>query len=89
MFRDAQTYSIWNKEELPQQWKEFYYYKRGDKTECSIFTGISLLPATYKILSILLLLRLIPPYIDKIIEDNQSTVSLLVFAFLFSLHKQQ
>jgi hypothetical protein len=31
-------YSIWNKEELPQQWKESVIvpiYKKGDKTDCN------------------------------------------------------
>jgi len=43
--------SIWNKEELPQQWKESIIvpvYKKGDKTEYSNYRGISLLPTTYK-----------------------------------------
>jgi hypothetical protein len=45
--------SVWNKEELPQQWKECIFvliYKNGDKTKNSDFRGISLLPTTYKIL---------------------------------------
>jgi hypothetical protein len=32
------TCSIWNKEELPQQWKEYIIvpiYKKGDKTDCN------------------------------------------------------
>ena len=36
---------IWNKEELPEEWKESIIvpiYKRGDKTECSTYRGISL-----------------------------------------------
>jgi hypothetical protein len=38
--------SIWNKEELPDQWKESILvpvYKKGDKTDCSNYRGISLL----------------------------------------------
>jgi hypothetical protein len=38
--------SIWSKEELPDQWKESItvpIYKKGDKTECSNYRGISLL----------------------------------------------
>jgi hypothetical protein len=32
---------IWNKEELPQQWKEsviLLFYKNGDKTDRSVYT---------------------------------------------------
>jgi hypothetical protein len=46
--------SIWNKEELLEQWKESIIvpiYKKGDKTDYSNYQGISLLPTTYKILS--------------------------------------
>jgi hypothetical protein len=38
--------SIWNKKELPDQWKESIIlpvYKKGDKTDCSNYRGISLL----------------------------------------------
>jgi len=48
------TKSVWNKEELPQQWKEFlitHFFRRAKKTDCSSYRGISLLPTTYKILS--------------------------------------
>jgi hypothetical protein len=36
---------IWNKEELPQQWKESIIvpiYKKGVKTDCNDYRGISL-----------------------------------------------
>ena len=39
---------VWNKEELPEQWKESIpvpVYRKGDKTDCSKYTGISLLEA--------------------------------------------
>jgi len=45
-------------------------YKKGDKTDCSICTGIALLPTMYKILSNILLLRL-TPYAVEIIGDHQ------------------
>ena len=45
-------------------------YKKADKTECSNYNGISLLPTTYTILSNILLSRL-TPYAEEIIGDNQ------------------
>jgi len=65
--------SIWNKEELPEEWKESIIvpiYKKGDKTDCSKYRGISLLPTTYKMLSNILLARL-TPYAEEIIGDHQ------------------
>ena len=50
--------SILNKEELPEEWKESIIvpiHKKGDKTDCNNYRGISLLPTTYKILSNILL----------------------------------
>jgi hypothetical protein len=66
--------SIWNKEELPDQWKESIIlpvHKKGDKTDCNNYHGISLLSTSYKIISNILLSRL-SPYIDKFIGDHQS-----------------
>jgi hypothetical protein len=43
--------SIWNKEELPEERKEsitVLIYKKGNKTDCSNYRGISLLPNAYK-----------------------------------------
>jgi hypothetical protein len=65
--------SIWNKEELPDQWKKSIIvpvYKKGDKTDCSNYRGISLLSTTYKILSNILLSRL-TRYAEEIIGDLQ------------------
>jgi hypothetical protein len=64
---------IWNKEELPHQWKESTVvpiHRKGDKTDCSNYRGISLLSTSYKILSNILLARLMP-YADEIIGDHQ------------------
>jgi len=65
--------SIWNKEELPEEWKESIIvsvYKKGDKTDCNNYRGISLLPTMYKMLSNILLSRLIP-YAEEVIGDHQ------------------
>jgi hypothetical protein len=39
--------SIWNKEELPDQWKDLHIivpiYKKGGKTDCSNYGAISVL----------------------------------------------
>jgi len=59
---------------LPEDWNESInvpIYKKVDKTDCSNYNGISLLPTTYKILSNILLLRL-TPYANEIIGDNES-----------------
>jgi hypothetical protein len=64
---------IWNKEELPHQWKESIVipiHRKGDKTQCSNYGDISQLPTLYKILSNILLSRLIP-YADDIIRNHQ------------------
>jgi hypothetical protein len=45
---------IWNKEELPHHWKESIVvpvHRNVDKTDCSNYRGISLLPTSNKILS--------------------------------------
>jgi hypothetical protein len=50
--------SVWNKEELPDQWRESIIvpiHKKGDKTDCNNYRGISLLSTSYKILSNILL----------------------------------
>jgi hypothetical protein len=65
--------SVWNKEELPDQWKVSIIVpvnKKGDKTDCNNYRGISLLSTSYTILSIMHLSRL-SPYIDEIIGDHQ------------------
>jgi hypothetical protein len=45
--------SVWNKEEFPDQWKESIIvpvHKKGDKTGCNNYRGLSLLLTLYKIL---------------------------------------
>jgi len=65
--------SIWKKEKLPEEWKESIIvpiHKKGDKMDCNNCRGISLLPTTYKILSNILLSRLIS-YVKEIIGNHQ------------------
>ena len=65
--------SIWNKEELPEEWKESItvpIHKKGDKTDCNNYRGISLLSTTYKLLSNSLLSSL-TPYAEEIIVYHQ------------------
>ena len=65
--------SIWKKEKLPEEWKESIIvpiHKKGDKTDFNNYRCISLLPTTYKILSNILLSRLIS-YAKEIIGDHQ------------------
>jgi hypothetical protein len=55
--------SIWNKEELPQQWKESIIvpiHKKDDKTDCNNDRGISFLSTAYRILFNILLVTLTP-----------------------------
>jgi len=43
--------SIWNKEELPEDWKESILvpiHKKGDKTDCNNYRAILLVTTTYK-----------------------------------------
>jgi len=83
--------SVWNKEELPEEWKESIIVPiyKGDKTDCNNYRGISLLPTTYKILSNILLSRLIP-YTEEVIGlinvDSNVTVQLLIIYSAFVKH---
>jgi hypothetical protein len=45
---------IWSEEKLPYQWKQSIVipiHRKGDKTDCSNYQGISLASTAYKILS--------------------------------------
>ena len=65
--------AIWNKKELPGEWKESIIvpiHKKGDKTDGNNYRGISLLSTTYKILSNILL-SMLNSYAEEIIGDHQ------------------
>ena len=60
-------------EEMPEQWKQLIIvpvYKKGNKTDCWNYRGMSLLSATYRILSSILLARL-TPYAKEITGYNK------------------
>jgi hypothetical protein len=65
-------YSIWSKEELPQQWKESVIipiHKMGGKNDCNNYRGVSLLSTAYRIVSNILLVR-VTPYVKEVIGDH-------------------
>jgi len=77
--------SIWNKEKLPEEWKEsvtVHIYKKGDKTDCSNSRGISLLPTTSKILSNLLHMQMKLLGIINMECDTTGQLLIIYFAFV-------
>jgi hypothetical protein len=65
--------SIWNKEELLGERKETIIvpiYKKGDKTACINYSGVSNLSTTYKIITHILL-SMLTPDAEEIIGDHQ------------------
>jgi sorting nexin-29 len=59
---------IWRDEHVPMSWNEaiiISLYKKGDKTVCKNYRGISLLNSAYKIFSKILLNRL-----ESYVEEN-------------------
>jgi hypothetical protein len=61
-----------NKEELPEEWKELIIlpvYKKGDKTDCNNYRGISFLSSTCKILANILLTGL-TLYAEETVTDH-------------------
>jgi len=76
--------SIWNKEELPEQWQELIMvpiYKKSDKTECSNYRDTSLLSTTYKVSSNIPLSRL-TLHAEAIIGDDLSGFQCIYSAFM-------
>lgn len=61
MFKLCQK--IWKNEHLPKTWNEVIIipiHKKGDKTKCENYRGISLLNSAYKVFAKILLNRLTP-----------------------------
>jgi len=71
-------------EELPEEWKESLFVptnKKGDKTDCSNYRGISLLSTTYNILSNIVLSSfdvLLTVHLSIILVINQLNAQNLV-----------
>ena len=65
---------LFGKEVLPEEWKEPFIVplnKKGDKTDCSNYRGISVLSTIYKMLPNILLSKL-TPYAEEIIWYHQN-----------------
>jgi hypothetical protein len=80
---------------LPDQWKESIIvtiHKKGDKTGCSTYRGISLLSTSYNIIVGIILSRL-SPYVDEILwitsvgVDVTDQLLIRFFAFIRSRDK--
>ena len=70
--------SIWNKEELPDEWKESIIvpiHKKGDKTDCNNYRGISLLSTRTKLYPIFCIFS--GNYLGNINVDFDATRQLL------------
>jgi hypothetical protein len=83
-------HSIWNQEEFPVEWIKSIIvsrYKKGDKTPCSHYRGMTLLSTTYKTLSKILLSRLTlcaEKIIGIISVDFDATGQLLIIYCAFA-----
>lgn len=59
---------------MPNNWSKgtiIPIYKKGDKSECGNYRGISLLNTTYKVLSLTILERL-KPFVEEIEGEYQA-----------------
>jgi hypothetical protein len=68
---------IWQKEERPQRWNKPIIapiYKKGARTDCSTYKGISQLQTMHKILPNIPLSSL-PSYVDKITGGSSAWIS--------------
>jgi hypothetical protein len=64
---------IWDQERMPEEWEIgiiCQIFKKGDRTDCSNYRGITLLNSTYKIFSCLIYNRL-AKYLEQTLGDYQ------------------
>ena len=67
------TLMIWRQEEIPGDWETgviMPVHKKGDKTRCENYRGITMLPVCYKVLTILIKEKL-EPYIERKTSESQ------------------
>lgn len=68
-------YYIWQNEKIPQEWKDYnivtIYKKKGNKSMCGNSKGISLLSVAGKVLSKIMLSRLINHITEDILPESQ------------------
>ena len=75
--RNHQRYilEVWNKESVPQQWKDSsiitIYKNKGDRTVCGNSRGISLLAVAGKIVAKVMLQRLIVHIAEESLPESQ------------------
>ena len=65
---------VWEEGQVPQAWKDaniVTIYKKGDRTECGNYRGISLLSAAGKIFARILLNRLSSHITPEVVPDTQ------------------
>lgn len=67
--------SCWRARKIPAQWKEScivtIYKNKGDKSECGNYRGISLLDVAGKVLTRVMLSRLLKHFADTILPESQ------------------
>ena len=65
----------WNAEKLPQQWKDAnivtIYKRKGDKSKCGNYRGISLLAVGGKVLARVMLARLLATVVNMVLPETQ------------------
>lgn len=65
---------LWNTEKIPQEWRDanlVTIFKKGDRTDCSNYRGISLLSIAGKVFARILLNRLTNHVSDAILPETQ------------------